>query len=149
MVAQLDGKSMQIVVNGADGRSRGLVTCELAPRPGPYDHKRHHALKEAKKPQLERLPVWDFVLHRESHTALRLHPQWNSREVECYRHAGHFLVPQVPPEAGLGKSDGPGTYKKYKQQGTLGDLKLFFDRPKDCDGHRNEAAVADGPDTWL
>ena len=44
---------------------------------------------------------------------------------------------------------GNGTYKKYKQQGTLGDLKLSFDRPKDCDGRKKEAAVADGPDTWL
>ena len=44
MVAQLDTKSMEIVV-GSD-RSGGLVGCKLQPRPGSYDHKRHHEKKK-------------------------------------------------------------------------------------------------------
>ena len=42
MVAQLDDASMQIVVQGEDNRSRGIVSCCMF-QAGSYDHKRHHA----------------------------------------------------------------------------------------------------------
>ena len=45
MLAQLDEDSMAFVVQGEDNRSRGLVGCDIAMRPGSYDHKRHHQLK--------------------------------------------------------------------------------------------------------
>ena len=46
MIAQLDEPSMEEVVNGPSGRSGGLVGCSFAIRPGSYDHKRHHMLRQ-------------------------------------------------------------------------------------------------------
>ena len=45
MVAQLDDASMQEVVCGPAGRSRGLVGCSFAVRPNSYDHKRSHEIR--------------------------------------------------------------------------------------------------------
>ena len=53
MVAQLDDASMRLVVCGPEGRSRGLVGCSFAARPGSYDHK------------------------REDGSRIRLHPHWS------------------------------------------------------------------------
>ena len=33
----------------ASDRSRGLCSCQVAPRPGSYDHQRHHAMSDAGK----------------------------------------------------------------------------------------------------
>ncbi len=121
MVAQLDDASMEFVVIG-EGRSRGLVGCDMAIRPGSYDHSRHHQFEEGGRIAAARhgyqggatrLPTWDFVLRREDGSAIRLHPQWSTLKVLTFLAEGH-AEPVEPPKAGLGKSDGRGTYKKYK-----------------------------------
>ena len=128
MVAQLDDESMKVAVEGEQGRSRGLIGCELLPRPGSYDHKRHHQLKMAGRPERSKqLSVWDFVLRRDDGSALRLHPQWGTPKVETYALEGHD-PPVQPPVAGLGGSDGPGTYRHFKDQGT--QMFLRFDASK-------------------
>ena len=78
MVAQLDPASMREVVEGIDGRSGGLVACTFAIRPNSYDHKRSYMLWQTtgKSPNTL-LPVWDFVLHRDDGTGIRLHPQYS------------------------------------------------------------------------
>ena len=131
MIAQLDDTSMEKVVNGFEGRSRGLVGCSLAIRPGSYDHKRHHMLIETATNSKQRLPVWDFVLHRADGSGIRLHPQYKGTVVETIEEPGHAeasVVVTVPPRRGLGRSDGPGTYKKYKDIGITD--KMRFDASK-------------------
>ena len=124
MIAQLDEASMRVAVQGTEGRSRGLVGCYLAPRVGSYDHKRHDLLMQAGRP-MERvqLPVWDFVFERDDGTALRLHPQRSTTQVETYEVEGHAQPVQVP-RRGLGTSDGRGTYRRYVREHTRASLKF-------------------------
>ena len=97
-----------------------MVGCMLAPRPKSYGHKRHPQLnnnadgtRRVNKPQLR---IWDFVLTREDGSALRLHPQWTTTKVETFAAEGHNTAVAVP-QAGLGNSDGRGTYRLYKDIG--------------------------------
>ena len=122
MVAQLTDESIRIAVKGVDGRSRGLVGCSFALRPGSYDHKRHHQMG-GKNKDSPKLPIWDFVLRRDDGSALRLHPQWSTNKVETYPAEGH-TVPVEPPARGLGASDGKGTFKAFKVIGTQAMLKF-------------------------
>lgn len=132
MVAQFDPASMKEAVQGPDGRSRGLVGCSFEIRPNSYDHKRSHMLKETTGhwPKF-RLPVWDFVLHRDDGTGMRLHPQWSppgqnnkSRpQVETYALQGH-TNPVPVPEHGYGRSDGRGTYRWQKEMGCEKTLRF-------------------------
>ena len=128
MVAQLDAESMRVVVEGDAGRSGGLIRCELLPRPGfKYDHKLHHQLKDAGRAERNtQLRVWDFVLTRDDGSGLRLHPQWKSTKVDTYAVEGGEGL--QPPRAGLGESDGPGTYRRYKEAGNQRSLR--FDATK-------------------
>jgi len=112
MVAQLDDASMTHVVRGPGNSSRGLVGCDIAPRPGSYDHARSVAQAQNAQGALLKLPLWDFVLRREDGSAIRVHPQWKTPKVGSVPD-GHFPDVQ-PPTAGLGNSDGPGTYKHFK-----------------------------------
>ena len=117
MIAQLDEASMEEVVNGPAFRSRGLVGCSFAIRPGSYDHKRSHMLRQSGATIQHKLPYWDFVVHREDGSGIRLHPSWTKTFVETLEepvHAEALAVVTVPPRRGLGRSDGRGTYKKYK-----------------------------------
>ena len=57
MVAQLNDGSMDLVVNGLDGRSGGLLGCSFLIRPNSYDHQRHHQLNAAGKPCNTKLPI--------------------------------------------------------------------------------------------
>ena len=131
MIAQLDDDSMKKVVTGLEGRSGGLVGCSFAIRPGSYDHKRHNMLIKTATNSEQKLPIWDFVVHREDGTRIRLHPQWKGTVVETIEEPGHAeasVVVTVPPRRGLGRSDGPGTYKKYKDIGIT--EKMRFDASK-------------------
>ena len=122
MVAQLDDASMTHVVSGPGNSSRGLVGCDIAPRPGSYDHARSVAQAQHAQGALLKLPLWDFVLRREDGSAIRVHPQWKTPKVGSVPD-GHFPDVQ-PPTAGLGKSDGPGTYKHFKDSASERLLKF-------------------------
>jgi len=124
MVAQLEHESMVYVVNGPDGLSSGLTSCVLSVRPNSYDHKRHHANKQLKKVQPDSpLQVVDFLVTRSDGSALRLHPEWSKSNVEAFDAEGHST--QVAALAkGPGQSDGPGTFKYYKDLGSQGHLKF-------------------------
>ena len=128
LIAQLTDDDIQLVVNGGQGRSGGLVACYLALRPNSYDHKRHHMLrKKGEHAGVPRLPIWDFVVQREDGTAMRLHPSWSMRKVEVFEAEGHVNA-IAPPRRGLGRSDGPGTYKHFKTLATRNTLR--FDHTK-------------------
>ena len=108
MVAQLRDQDLRLVVQGPEGRSRGLVGCDVWPRPNSYDHLRQRVLGSPHK-----LPCWDFVLHRDDGTGIRLHPRRTANKVETFEVAGH-PEPVQTPWNGLGRSDGPGTVRWYK-----------------------------------
>ena len=74
-----------------------------------------------------RLPIWDFVVQREDGTAMRIHPSWSTRKVEVFEAEGH-VNEIAPPRRGLGRSDGPGTYKHFKTLATRNTLR--FDHTK-------------------
>ena len=123
LVAQLDEESLKYVVEDGDD-SRGLIGCEFKQRPGSYDHKSHNEKKAAGRPQKDvQLLVWDFVLMRSDGSALRLHPQWNTTKVETYAVEGHETPVQIPKRS-LGGSDGPGTYRYYKELGNQKTLRF-------------------------
>ena len=132
MVAQLEDAWMEEVVTGPSGRSGGLVGCSFAIRPGSYDHKRHHMLRQTTTtPPQHKLPYWDFVVHREDGSGVRLHPEWSRPFVEAFEEPGHgeaLAVVTVPPRRGLGRSDGRGTYVRYKNAAV--SKKMRFDPSK-------------------
>ena len=115
MVAQMDEKSIKYVVEDGDC-SRGLVACEVRRRTGSYDHSRQ---VYTPGPQLA---VWDFVLKRSDGTAVRLHPQWSTNKIPTFAVEGQ--EPTQIPFAGLGMSDGPGTFRYYKELGQEEELRF-------------------------
>ena len=124
MVAQLDDDSLTYVVDGDDpnNRSGGLRGCSLSLRGGSYDHKR-----QVQVHQDEKMREWDFLLVRENGSSIRLHPNWNDRKVKTYKREGHTTEVE-PPARGLGQSDGPGTFKHYREIGN--ERTLRFDAQK-------------------
>ena len=124
MIASLDRESMEYVVNGLAGRSGGVVGCSFSVRANSYDHKRQHMLREVGRPIATKLPIWDFVVHRADGSGIRLHPEWSKPKVESFEAEG-FQSEVAAPKAGLGKSDGRGTYSLYKTMGN--DRTLRFD----------------------
>ena len=70
------------------------------------------------------LALWDFVLTRNDGSGIRLHPVWDQNKVESYRFDGH-PEPVEPPRKGPGTTNGPGTYKMYKELAI--DKMLRFD----------------------
>ena len=130
MIAQLEDTWMEKVVTGIEGRSRGLVGCSLAIRPGSYDHKRHSMMIKTAQHFKQQLPIWDFVVRREDGSGIRLHPSFKGTVVETIEEPGDAeeWAVTAPPRSGLGRSDGRGTYKKYKNIGIT--EKMRFDSSK-------------------
>ena len=122
MVAQLDEDSMLEVVGG------GLVRCDFSRRPNSYDHALHCAMKaervEHKGPHEQ---LWDFVIWRKDGSGIRLHPEWTRTKFATFAVEGHAEQVQCPHK-GPGRSDGKGTFKRYKDVATQGTLK--FDHAK-------------------
>ena len=123
LVADLGEADMEYVVHGPSGRSRGLVGCFFSHRPGSYDHSRHHNSKTKAKTHDEHLGCWDFVVERADGTAVRMHPEWSTTKFKCFNVDGHE-EPVAPPAAGLGNSDGRGTFKHYKLLGVTKTLRF-------------------------
>ena len=74
-----------------------------------------------------RRSIWDFVLHREDGTSIRLHPERKGPKVGTLDGRGHMeLVPL--PKAGPGGTNGRGTFKTYKQGSN--QHTLYFDMSK-------------------
>ena len=136
MVAQLDTRSMKIVVDGPTGRSGGLIGCSLVPRPGSYDHIRCSKMSEPRR----RLPIWEFVLRRADGSAVRMKPRWGETKIGCQEGRGPWQDEEIPlPKKGVGQSDGPGTYRYYKN--LCHSFTLRFD-PKKKPGARLWALAA-------
>ena len=113
-----------LFVEGDDdpfGRSRGIVECRLQ-KTEVYDHKRHAALKKTRTPPREMLRVWNFVLQCDNGRRVCLHPNYANNTVECHR---EVAFDYAMPRSGPGRSDGPGTFRMYKEKHV--DMCLKFD----------------------
>ena len=132
MVAMLRDEDIRKVVGGARGDGF-LMGCSLELRPNSYDHFRSHALAKRLGPKkvTVKLPMWDFVLHRDDGTGVRLHPHWSDRKVDAFDLLPHADTVQ-PPKAGLGQSDGAGTFRHYAGLGV--QRKYRFDASKEKQG---------------
>ena len=127
MIAGLPEDWMEKVVTGEEGRSGGLVACMACPRPNSYSHSEHHAWEKEKQPQRPKERDYDFVLIRYDGSGIRLHPHWTKNVVDVYPIEGH---PEEvnPPRKGVGKSDGPGTFKRYAEAGRRAKIKAKVPR---------------------
>jgi hypothetical protein len=131
MVAQLDDPSRELVVKGAGGNNEGLTGCSFCVRPNSYDHMRHAAAVAAgtqEGPTVTK-PMWDFVIHRSDGTGIRLHPNWSNTKVMTFEVAGH-AAPVQPPRGGLGGTDGPGTFRRYREIANQQTLRFQATRRK-------------------
>jgi len=129
LVSQLRDEDIMKVCSTVNGGAPcTIVSASFASRPGSYDHKRHHAEIKLGCPKTpSQLRVWDFVLERQDGSKIRIHPQWSSRTTEVFEGDGHSPAAQ-PPRAGLGGSDGRGTFARYKAQAT--SFCVFYDPQK-------------------
>ena len=89
----------------------GVRRIVCMPITGSYDHKRHHAARQANRqyPPDAPVPVWDFVVERTDGTRVRFHVGQTKRKVEIADY--DFALERDGPAAGRGQSDGPGTYR--------------------------------------
>ena len=140
MVAQLSDESMQFVVEGEDGRSRGIVNCCLF-QTSLYDHKRHvPARTQATRTtavaggqnQANMMCVWDFKLTRDDDSFIMLHPNYSKTKVEYKVHEASF--DGELPRSGLGGTgrkgvkDNRGTFQYFIRKGVDGAVR--FDAQK-------------------
>ena len=152
MVCQLEGESMEYVVNGPESRSGGLLGCSFSVRKSTVDHRSGATARSRSADVTERLvKSLDFVLHRLDNTAIRLHPSWNSRNIQSFPVQGYNEDVDAP-DAGKGKSGrGTRTFTWYRE--AIGNSrKLRFDgrkrpgaqlRPPSGFGRVSSSAVAD------
>ena len=107
----------KVVCGPGRDRSRGLVSCEICACPNSHDHNRQaKRVRDGARGQTVRLQRWDFLLLRDDGSGIRLHPEWSSTKFRVYE-LDPRSDPVPPPGKGLGKSDGPGTFARYKGVG--------------------------------
>ena len=108
---------MEFVVNGAGGTSGGVVGCSYRRGHKTYHHKMSYLNAQ---PKDERM---DFVVRRADGTGVRLHPQKTKRTIDAYDEHPH-PQPVSAPRRGVGRSDGRGTFKRYKELGVTRILRF-------------------------
>jgi hypothetical protein len=124
MVAQLRAEDCQLVCNGMNlidqPRSRGITGCRIQKTTG-YDHKRAVVLKNSFGVQ-EKLHVWDFVLECDNGAQVYIHPNFTRTTFSWQEEE---LVPDNEmPRSGPGGSDGPGTFRRFKDKHMKGTMRF-------------------------
>jgi hypothetical protein len=92
----------------------GVVAVLMFVRPNSYDHWRGSAFvkQHGQKPE-NRPQVWDFLVKRADDTGILLHPRWRkSGGIDILPFDGMTDAVSPVPSAGVGKSDGKGTYRR-------------------------------------
>ena len=137
MIAQLDDESRRVIVEGSNGRSRGILGCALHQSEG-YDHQwtfaaRALAKEEAKargaspaevKAAVAAVPMlkqWDFVISRADGSFVLLHPSYSKTAFACKSNFPTF--DGELPRTGPGGTSGHGTYKHFAQK----DVRIVSD----------------------
>ena len=118
MIAALRQEDIDWVVTGPNGSSGGLIGCTFSPRPGSYTHTNATRAVAAGAQPTEIPLEWDFVIHRADGTGVRMHPRYKEKEIPCYELHGHDEQ-VAPPAAGIGRSDGRGTFQQYLALGVV------------------------------
>ena len=97
-----DQKGRQVV-------GSGVVSLTLYERPGSYDHHRAYAGQSGGvKP-----PVWDWLVLNADGKGWLLHPRWGKNaKCDITTLEGAAALPGIVPAKGVGRSDGPGTYRR-------------------------------------
>ena len=88
----------------------GIARVACVPIPESYDHNRAANHKGSFGPEVKP-PIWDFLVEAGNGEEVFLHPRWGSSKIEIRKHGGQKNLAAVPKK-GIGKSDGPGTYKR-------------------------------------
>ena len=92
----------------------GVTSLKMYARPGSYDHHRAAAFRKQFGTSPPHRPViWDFLVTRADGTGVLVHPRWRKT-------SGFDILPldrqreavSPVPHAGIGKSDGEGTYQR-------------------------------------
>ena len=86
-----------------------------------------HNARQAGKTIKNKTPEFDFIIFRSCGTAIRLHPDWNHGKFRCYNADAHATEAPIPRH-GLGRTEGSGTVRRYKDMGVL--RSLSFDTAK-------------------
>jgi len=101
----------------------GVARMRCMPIANTNDHKRRHASLQEQRDGIRTaliyspnapVPIWDFVVTQCSGAEVRFHPGLKGGKVEI----SSIINPPTPmaPAAGLGMSDGPGTYRRMLNQ---------------------------------
>ena len=129
MIAHMEPETRDLVVNGQEGSSGGLLRCWVSRRQNSYSHKMCYAANEGQQPPTpaakagEHQAEYDFVVERADGSAVRFHPDWCDKKFPIYSVNPHADPVSPPPQ--YGGTRGPGTYKGYKDLGKIKDG--FFD----------------------
>ena len=146
MVAQMDERSMRMVVQGLkdppNDRSRGLASCSLQ-KTDRYDHKRHHALGDDAGPEM--LCIWDFVLVCEDGSQVGLHPNYSNTKFGAYK--GPAPQDHELPRDGLGGSSGPHTFQYFAKKHIQKTLR-FDPRKRPAAATSRMAVRTTPPPAW-
>ena len=106
MLVRLGPKGQEIVGSGLSGLA-------LYQRPNSYDHHRANAIVKNGGTVAGPLPIWDFLVTNADGRQWLLHPRWAPKakcDIISLADAGALLG--TIPAKGLGRSDGPGTYRR-------------------------------------
>ena len=126
MIAHMAPETRELVVNGSEGRSGGLVRCVVARRPNSYSHQMCYAARAGQqhgRPRAgEHQAHYDFVVFRADGSAIRFHSDWHKRTFPLYEVSPH-AAPVRAPNQGYGRSWGNGCYKYFQD----------LDKMKDCE----------------
>ena len=125
MIAHMEHKTQDLVVNGQGGSSGGLLRCSVSRRQNSYAHKMCYAANAGQQPPTpaaqagEHQAEYDFVVERADGSAVRFHPDWCKKTFPIYTVDPHAAPVSAPPRCG--GTRGPGTYRGYRNMDKLAD----------------------------
>jgi hypothetical protein len=123
-VAQLRDGDIEQICAGPRKTSAGIVGCSLQ-RTNAYDHCRQVA---GSSTAVAACFQWHFVVELSDGSCASLHPAWSSVNVSLNWAAATDIMDDEVPAAGVGMSDGHGTFTYFKNKHVY--TKLKFDKSK-------------------
>ena len=113
MIAHMTPQTRDLVVNGPEGRSGGLLRCAVSRRQNSYSHQRCYAARAGQQlgPQKagQHQAEYDFVVYRADGSAVRFHPEWTRPEFAIYPLTPHEAPVRPPPTGWGGEREAAGT----------------------------------------
>ena len=130
MIAHMTPQTRDLVVNGPEGRSGGLLRCAVSRRQNSYSHERCYAARAGQQLGPDKAgqhqAQYDFVVYRADGSAVRFHPDWSKPEFPIYDDTPH-AAPVRPPPTGWGGKGG-GWHKHFRELDKMGDGKFDAQR---------------------